>query len=280
MKAPDFAYERPTSLAAALARLAELGSRARPLAGGQSLVATLNLRLQSPELLLDIGRLPGLSGITVGHDAIRIGALTRHREVLGSQLLADACPLLVKAAAHVAHPAIRNRGTFGGSIALGDPAAEFPAVVVALDANVLAQSVRGERRLSARTFYKGLYETALAEDELITAVEIPFLKAGERDGFHELARRTGDYAMIGLAGRGVWAGDRFASLALAFFAAGDKPVLTRETAAALIAGATTKSACAALSSELPQFADLNASAATRHRLAGVVLERVLSEIRP
>ena len=278
MKAPDFAYERPTNLDAALVRMTELGGRAKPLAGGQSLIPTLNLRLQSPELLLDIGRLEELTGIAVGDGAIRLGANTRHREILASQLLADACPLLVKAAAHVAHPAIRNRGTIGGSVAFADPAAEFPAVIVALDATVVTRSVRGERRLPARAFYRGLYETALEADELITAIEIPFLKPDERDGFCELARRAGDYAMIGLAGRGAYRQGRFQSLSLAFFPAGDRPFLAEMTAAAIVNGASVEEAKATLVRQLPPFADLNASAATRRRLAGVVLARVLAEI--
>ena len=183
MKASEFQYERASSLDGALARLAQLQGRARILAGGQSLVPTLNMRLQSPEIVLDIGRLPELRGIKVEGTSIRIGALTRHADLMSSELIALSCPLLNLAAGHIAHPAIRNRGTIGGSLALGDPAAELPACAVALDATIVASSTRGERRIPARSFYTGLYSNVLDAAEMIVAVEVPFLKANERDGF-------------------------------------------------------------------------------------------------
>ena len=192
MKAPDFAYERATSLPHALQRLAELGPSARILAGGQSLIPTLNMRLQSPDVLLDISRLSELRGIRIEGSAIRLGALTRHADLLGSELIALSCPLLKLAAGHIAHPAIRNRGTIGGSLALGDPAAELPACMLALDATIVAASSKGELRIAARQFYTGMFSNTLAPAEMIVAVELPFLKTDERDGFRELARREGD----------------------------------------------------------------------------------------
>ena len=282
MKAPEFAYERATSLAHALARLGELKGRARLLAGGQSLLPTLNLRLQSPEILLDIGRLSDLRGVKIEGSSIRIGALTRHADLLGSELIALSCPLLATAAAHIAHPAIRNRGTIGGSLALGDPAAELPACMVALDATILAANASRQRGIAARDFYTGLYSNELAEDEMIVAVEVPFLKQHERDGFLELARREGDYAMIGLAARGAFSGGRFSSLSLAYFAAGDRPVVAAGAAAALTGGALDEAriaaAVAALSKDLPDFADLQADAAVRRHLGGVLLRRVLPQL--
>ena len=289
MKAPEFAYERATSLPHALTRLGELQGRARLLAGGQSLVPTLNLRLQSPEVLLDIGRLTELRGIAIEGTAIRIGALTRHADLLGSELIALSCPLLKMAAAQIAHPAIRNRGTIGGSLALGDPAAELPACAVALDATIIAASAPAperqaitERRIPARAFFTGLYSNLLAADEMIVAVEVPFLRQDERDGFLELARREGDYAMIGLAARGAYAGGRFSSLSLAYFAAGDRPVEAKGAAAALTAGtlddARITAAVTVLASDLPEFQDLQADSAVRKHLAGVLLRRILPQL--
>lgn len=282
MKAPDFAYERADTLGQALARLGELGDRARILAGGQSLVPTLNLRLQSPEVIIDIGRIGELRGIAVEGSAIRIGALTRHADLIASDLLALSCPLLGMAARHIAHPAIRNRGTIGGSIALGDPAAELPACIVALDATIVAMSGAGERRIPARSFYTGVYSNVLASDEIIVAIEIPFLKSGERDGFLELSRREGDYAMIGVAARGVMADGKFASLSLAYFSAGDRPILASTAASALtgkpIDAATMDAAVIGLAAELPEHTDLQADAAVRRHLAGVLLRRIVAQM--
>ena len=283
MKAAEFAYERADDLGRALTRLAELKGRARLLAGGQSLVPTLNLRLQAPEIILDISRIKDLRGISVAGTAIRIGALTRHNDILTSDLMAISCPLLHKAAGHIGHPAIRNRGTIGGSLALGDPAAELPACVVALDATIVAASAGGERRIPARSFYTGIFSNVLDAAEMIVAVEIPFLKAEERDGFLELSRREGDYSMIGLAARGAASGGVFSALSLAYFAAGDKPILAQKAAAALTGKAATDTAAvdaavAALASDLPDFADLQADVAVRRHLAGVLLRRILPQL--
>ncbi len=282
MKAAEFAYERADDLGHALARLADLGGRARILAGGQSLVATLNLRLQAPEIILDISRIAELRGISVAGKALRIGALTRHNDLLTSDLVALSCPLVKKAAAHIAHPAIRNRGTIGGSLALGDPASELPACVVALDAMIVVMSAGGERRIPARSFYTGIYSNVLTPNELIVGVEIPFMKANERDGFLELSRREGDYAMIGLAARGAFTNGAFSALSLAFFAAGDRPILATAAAAALIGkpldAGTLDAAVNALRAELPDFTDLQADAAVRRHLAGVLLRRVMPQL--
>jgi carbon-monoxide dehydrogenase medium subunit len=282
MKAPVFDYERTETLGHALGRLAELKDRARILAGGQSLLPTLNLRLQSPEVILDIGRIAELRGIRVEGSAIRIGALTRHADLLTSGLLALSCPLLPMAAHHIAHPAIRNRGTFGGSVALGDPAAELPACIVALDATIVAMSTTGERRIPARSFYTGVYSNVLAPTEMVVAVEIPFLKSGERDGFLELSRREGDYAMIGVAARGAVADAKFSSLSLAYFSAGDRPLLAPAAALALtgktLDGATLDAAVGQLARELPEHKDLQADAAVRCHLAGVLLRRVVAQM--
>ena len=282
MKAQDFAYERVDTLPRALQRLADLGPSARLLAGGQSLIPSLNLRLQNPDVLIDISRLSELRGITIEGAAIRIGALTRHADLIGSQLIALSCPLLAEAAKHIAHPAIRNRGTIGGSLALGDPASELPACMVALDASIIAANTQGERRISARAFYTGMFSNTLNPDEMIVAVEVPFLKPDERDGFLELARREGDYAMIGLAARGTYTAGQFSKLSLAYFAAGDRPLLAHGAAGALIgrplSDATITQAIAALATDLPDFKDLQADAAVRRHLAGVLLRRIMPQL--
>lgn len=281
MKAPEFAYERATSVTHALEVLERHGAAARVLAGGQSLLPTLNMRLQYPDVVIDISRLADLRGIAVGATTVRIGALTRHADLLASAPLAKACPLIVAAAQHIAHPAIRNRGTIGGSLALADPAAELPAVLLALAGTVVAASRRGERRIPATEFFKGLYDTALGPDEMLTAVELPVIKSGERDVFKELARREGDYAMVGVAARARVSGRRLSAVSLAFLAVGDRPFRARKAADMLVAGdldaARNAAALAALRAELPDFADLNCSAETRKHLAGVLLKRVVQD---
>jgi carbon-monoxide dehydrogenase medium subunit len=193
-----FRYARPASLDEALAILATEGEAATPLAGGQSLMPMMALRVARPELLLDLNRIPGLGEIALSDGVLRIGALARHAAVLADAAVARAAPLLPLALAHVAHPAIRNRGTLGGSLALADPAAELPACMVALEATILLASTGGLRRVPAERFFTGLYATARRAKELLTGVEIP-VREGWTPWFGEVARRHGDYAMAGLA---------------------------------------------------------------------------------
>ena len=201
MKSPAFDYVRADSAAHALALLAQHGDDARLLAGGQTLLATLNMRLSQPRLLVDIGGLQALAGITLHGNVLRIGALTKHVEVEESPLVAQHAPLLTQAAPHIAHRAIRNLGTFGGTLAYADPAAEWPACVLALNGTLVLQSAQSERRVAAADFFQGLYTTARRDDELLVACELPVMDtaAGERQHFSELARRHGDYAVAGLA---------------------------------------------------------------------------------
>jgi carbon-monoxide dehydrogenase medium subunit len=265
VKAPAFDYVRATSPAHAIALLAEHGDAAKLIAGGQSLLPALNLRLSAPSLLIDIGRLPELQGIHVTGGRLRIGAGSTHAALLAHELVAEHAPLIARALAHVAHPAIRTRGTIGGSLANADPAAELPACALALGATMVVQGPGGERRVAAESFFTGLFETALAADELLVAVEIP-LAPGARWGFAELSRRSGDYAMIGLAAQ---AAD---TVRLAFFSAGTTAILARHAAAALPTG--IEAAAAALAADLPDHSDLQATAATRLHLARVLLRRV------
>jgi len=195
LKAPSFAYAKAKSLTQVYELLERPG--ARILAGGQSLIPSLNMRLASPELLVDITGLRELATIERRNGSLRIGALATHAMLERSREVAEQVPLLAQAVVHVAHPAIRNRGTLGGSLALADPAAEYPAVALALDATIVLRSRKGERRVRARDFFKALFETDLRPDELLAGAEFP---PAERSVFAELARRHGDYAIIGLAG--------------------------------------------------------------------------------
>src|SRR5882757_7639886 len=187
MKASAFAYARAASVVNALELLATHGDKAKVLSGGQSLMPAMNLRLISPELVVDIGELAELRGIAVKGDLLTMGALTRHVDVLKSPEIAAHAPLLREAISHVAHPAIRNRGTLGGSLAHSDPASELPACMVALGATIIACGPHGERRIAAREFFTGIYETALSPQELLVAVELPVTRTGSAHFFHEFA---------------------------------------------------------------------------------------------
>lgn len=286
MKAPAVSYSRPESLAQVFALLAEHGDSAQILAGGQSLVPMLNLRLAQPDLLIDITRVKGLGGITVNDGKVRIGALVTHRELEHSLLIARHAPLLAKAVPHVAHVAIRNSGTFGGSVALADPAAEYPACLLALDAQIVLVGGKGERRVAAKDFFHGIYATALAPGEIISAIEFAASESNQVFAFQELARRHGDYAMVGLAGAarrdGSGASAKLTAVRLAFLGAGNTPVLASK-AAALVNGQSLSSslisaAQQSLASELAPLDDLNAQAATKLHMAGVLLARVLREL--
>jgi carbon-monoxide dehydrogenase medium subunit len=198
MKPAPFTYHRPDTLPDALALLAEHGGAARVLAGGQSLMPLMAMRLTRPEQLIDINRIDELKGITDDGDVLTIGALTRYTEILRSKLVATAAPLLAEAIRHVAHHAIRNRGTIGGSLALADPSAETPAVCLALAARVIARSAAGEREIPIDSFFQGLMATELAEDEILVGVRFPKRPANARHAFLEFARRRGDFAQAGL----------------------------------------------------------------------------------
>jgi aerobic carbon-monoxide dehydrogenase medium subunit len=255
LKAPDFAYAKPATLAEALDLLARPGAKA--LAGGQSLIPSLNMRLSAPELLVDITGLPGLSGISAEGSSVRVGALTTHVQIQKSALIAKQVPLMAKAVPHVAHAAIRNRGTLGGSLANADPAAEYPACAVALEAVIHIAGRSGARQVKAADFFKGLFETDLKAGELITAVDFPAAKPGDRAVFLELARRHGDYAIVGLAVQN----RRFV-----FFGVGSTPAVFS------FEGGLDK-ARDALKAKLRPDADLYNSPATKLHLAGVLLER-------
>lgn len=198
MKAPSFVYRRPNEIEEVLSLLADYEGRAQVLAGGQSLMPALNMRLASPEMLVDINRIEALRGIEAQGGAIRFGATVRHVEVMASGLVARQLPLLATAIPHVGHLAVRNRGTIGGSIALADPSAEMPAIAVALNASIVLRKRGTERTIAARDFFQGLYQTARQEDELITEIVFPASTADAIFGFSELSRRRGDFATVGV----------------------------------------------------------------------------------
>ena len=232
MKAPPFRYARPRTLDAALKLLADGGNGARLLAGGQSLVPALNMRLLEPTLLIDINGVDELSGISGSGNGIRVGALTRQTVLGASDVVMRRAPLLTAAVPFIAHEAIRNRGTFGGSLVQADPAAELPACVVALDAQLEIAGPRGRRRVAARDFFKGVYETALARDEILVAAEIPAQRGTTL--FLELARRQGDYAIAGLAGWAALQRGRIAEARLVFFGTDIRAVEAKAASAALV----------------------------------------------
>ncbi len=264
MKAPSFAYAKPRALDEAFELLERHGEGARILAGGQSLIASLNMRLSAPEVLVDITALSALRGISLEQGVVRIGALTTHSEIGKSDVVGKHVPMLAQAVPHIAHPAIRNRGTLGGSLALADPAAEYPACALALDAVIFIEGKGGQRQVRAADFFRGLFETALKPGEVVSAVEFAAIKKDERSVFLELARRHGDYAIIGLAAHQASSGKR-----LAFLGAGATPVLAKGAASA----STMEEALKKLEKDLAPPADLYHSSATKLHLAKVLLER-------
>ena len=274
MKPAPFAYKKVRSLAEAVALLGE-HKDARLLAGGQSLIATLNMRLSAPSLLIDINGIGGLDGIAHKGGAVEIGALVRHAKAERSDAVARHAPLLARALPHIGHAAIRNRGTLGGSIAFADPAAELPACLLALDGEVDATGPKGKRTIKAADFFKGLFETALGPQDVLTAIRIPAAGKDTRVGFAELARRHGDYAIVGLAASARADGKGLADVRLAFFGVGATAMRAKKAEAAL-AGGNVDAAVAALDLE-PQD-DVQATGAVKKHLAGVLLRRVAMQL--
>jgi aerobic carbon-monoxide dehydrogenase medium subunit len=282
MKAPSFAYARPRSLPEALDLLEAHGEGARLLAGGQSLLAALNMRLAAPELLVDITRVAELSGIRVVDGKVHIGALTTHAEIGRSAEVARQLPLLAQAVPHIAHVAIRNAGTLGGSIAMADPAAEWPACCVALDADFIIAARGASRRVKARNFFKGVYSTDLRANEILTGVEFPVPDTTHRAAFLELARRRGDYAIVGVAAIAKNTGGTLTDVRLAYLGAGETPLLARGAMAAVegrkSSGEAGAAAAAALARDLKPAADIYSTVSTKLHLARVLTGRVLAAL--
>ena len=282
MKSPAFDYVRAASMQQVFDLLHQHGDDARVLAGGQTLLATLNMRLSMPALLVDINGVDALRGISLHGGTLRLGALTRHVEIEESVLVAEHAPLLTQAAPHIAHRAIRNLGTLGGALAYADPAAEWPACVLALQGTLVLASALGERRVAAADFFKGLYSTALAEGELLVACELPICAPRERQVFDELSRRQGDYAVAGLAACARWDGVGLSALRLVFLSLGDRALRAPNAETVLTGGALDAAridaADAALRAELQPFADLTHSAETKRQLAATLMRRALRKL--
>ena len=282
MKAPRFSYVRAESVEEVLRLLDEHGDEARILAGGQSLMPTLNMRLSQPRLLIDINRLDALGGISLQGDRVRIGAMTRHAEVARSPIVARHLPLIAEAMPHVAHVAVRNRGTFGGSIALADPAAEMPACVLALGATLIVQSTTGKREIVADEYFKGLYETARQPNEILVEVLVPVQPPNAVSVFMELARRHGDFAIAGIASQLTFDRDLVAEARLVYFGSEDRPTLAAWAATALRGkrlDTTTRDAAAdALTHDLAPMSNAQGSAKLRLQLQRVLTKRALDTV--
>lgn len=281
MKAPKFSYVRADSVEQVLELLAEHGEDARILAGGQSLMPTLNMRLSQPRLLIDINRLRELSGIERRGEHVRIGALTRHADVAGSATVARHLPLIAEAMPHVAHVAVRNRGTFGGSIALADPAAEMPACALSLGATLVLRNTAGRREVAATDYFQGLYQTARRPDELLVEALIPVQQPGCVSVFGELAQRHGDFAIAGVAFHLKVDGRAVTDARLVYFGSEDRPTLAQRAGAA-IAGCSLDDANAVAAAESALEQDLSpmdsphASSRMRLHLQRVLTRRALA----
>jgi aerobic carbon-monoxide dehydrogenase medium subunit len=282
MKARNFHYLRPVSLTHAYKALTSAGGDAVAVAGGQSLLPGLNMRLSAPKLLVDIADLKELTGQSQTGGVIRLGALTRHGELLGSGLIREHLPLLLQAAPHIGHIAIRNRGTLGGSLAYADPAAELPACAVALGAMLVLGSLSGEREVKAEDFFKGLFETDLRPGELIVAVKFPATPPGTATGFSELARRHGDFALVGLAVVASLQQNRIDKARLVYFGCTDRAKVAKAISSAVtdltVPLTDTSSFEAAIHQDLSPDDTPGLRADTRLHLAKVLTRRVLNSL--
>jgi carbon-monoxide dehydrogenase medium subunit len=275
LKPAPFAYAKARSVAHAIELLGT--EDARLLAGGQSLIATLNMRLSEPALLVDINGIGELDRVTLQNAHVEIGALVRYAQAERSAEIARAAPLIALALPHIGHPAIRNRGTVGGSLAFADPAAELPACMIALDGEIDVVGPEGQRTVKANDFFAGLFETALGAQDVLTAIRVPAAAADIRVGFAEFARRHGDYAMVGLAACARVAGKRLADVRLAYFGVGATAVRARK-AEAVLADGDVEAAVSALAGDLDPPDDIHASGAVKMHLAGVLVRRVAQQL--
>ena len=266
-----FDYVRAGSAAEAISLIGEHGDEAKFLAGGHSLLPLMKLRLASPSVLVDIGRVSDLSYIRDAGDHIAIGALTRHMDVEHSDLLKEHVPLLAHAAGHVGDPQVRHRGTIGGSIAHADPASDLPATTLALGATYVAQGPNGTREIAAADFYQGFLESALAPDEMLTEVRVPKMD-GAGWSFQKFNRRAQDWAIVGVA---AWR--RNGSSGVALVNMGSTPILASAVTAALAGGASISDAAQLAADDAEPQSDLNASIEYRTHLAKVLVRRALEE---
>ena len=281
MKPAPFDYIAPTTIEQACQVLSDAGGGATVLAGGQTLMPLLNLRMSQPFILLDINKIEVLKGVSRGQGVTRIGPVTRQCEALASPELARDLPVLVQALSHVGHHQTRNRGTIGGSVALGEPAAEMPATAVALGAVIEASSVRGTRRIPAREFYLGPYMTVLEPDELVTSIDYPDWPQGHITLFREVAQRPGDFALVGLVGALALEGGKIARAGIAWFGMGPTPIAAVQAEQALLGqsidGIDPQAIAELAIADTAPFDDHHASAEYRRTVGRRIFARTLGE---
>jgi aerobic carbon-monoxide dehydrogenase medium subunit len=281
MKPAPFDYVAPATIDEACSVLADAGGGATVLAGGQTLVPLLNLRMSQPFIIVDINKIAELEGIARANGCTRIGPMTRQCEVIASEDLARDLPVLAQAVRHVGHHQTRNRGTIGGSIALGEPAAELPATAVALDATIEVRSTRGTRHIAAGEFYLGPYMSALEADELVTGISFPEWPKGHITLFREVAQRPGDFALVGMVGALSVEGGKIARAGLAWFGMGPTPIRAK-AAEQMLLGRTLDAidpqtvARHAIAGTAP-FDDHHASAEYRRTVGTRIFARTLRE---
>jgi len=282
LKSPSFRYVRPDSIEATFELLDRYGDDAKILAGGQSLLPSLNMRLSAPEVLIDISQLNELKQIKDVNNELHVGALVRHCEVESSSLIASYAPLLSMAMPHVAHRAVRSRGTFGGSIAFADAASETPAMVLAHDATLVVRSSIGERLITADNFFLGLYETALKPQEILIRAEFKKPALGEKYIFKEIARRKGDYATVGLGIRARFKKKVCSEMRIIYFAIADKPIVSSAVSDCLldkeINAEFIDQALSYIDDDIQPFGDTYHDELTKMHLMRILLKRSLIEL--
>ncbi|MCP5083764.1 MAG: xanthine dehydrogenase family protein subunit M [Alphaproteobacteria bacterium] len=283
MKPPPFAYVTAESIEHAVAELARSDGEGKLVAGGQSLMPMLNFRLLEPSVLIDIGKIPDLTGISETGDGLSIGALTRHVDLETSHLIAQRFPVLTEAVKHVAHIAIRNRGTFGGSLCHADPAAELPMMAVLLDARICVSGQGGNRQIPADKFFLGALTTDLEEEEIVTRIDLPYLPESTGWGFEEISRRSGDFALAAAAATVSLVDGKISEVRLAVTGVDDLPLRIRAAEDALrgseLDDAVFSSASQIVRDAVNPNSDVHASADYRRHLIGVLVGRVLRSAR-
>lgn len=272
MKATVAGFACAKDVAHAIALLAQADGEGRVIAGGQSLVAAMNLGLAGEPKLIDINGIEEMRGIRIEHDRLFVGGLTRHAELGDDPLVTQHAPLLAQAVPLIAHAAIRTRGTIGGSLSHADPAAELPACVLALDAVLHVAGPNSRRAVRAEDFFHDVFVTDLAANELLVGVSLPLFTTNEVQSIRELSRRAGDFALVGLA-----LARRSAGYRAVFFGAGPRPMLALNVMAALDAG-DVKAAVDAVSRDTEPMSDSHATAAYRRHAARVLLRRCLEDL--
>jgi carbon-monoxide dehydrogenase medium subunit len=281
MKPAPFDYVAPTTIEEACAVLAEAGGGATVIAGGQTLMPLLNLRMSQPFILVDINKIPALQGISRAEGGTRIGPMTRQCDAITSDILARDLPVIVQAVKHVGHHQTRNRGTVGGSIALGEPAAELPATAVALDAVIEVSSANGSRKIPATEFYLGPYMNSLEPDELVTGITFPDWPKGHIPLFKELAQRPGDFALVGMVGALVVEDGRITRAGIAWFGMGPTPVRARAAEKMLVgqpvASIDPQAVAESAVSDTAPFDDKHASAEYRRTVGKRLFASTLRE---